>query len=108
MKLKPDEFWNLSVVEFFDMLEAFVEEEKRSDDMENQRTSWAVAHIMNSSGNYKKRIQPTDLYKPLNYVEETEEEQKVVERFESKKAKEEYLQNLFAKFGKDLNMDGSQ
>lgn len=109
MKLKPDEFWNISLIEFNDMLEAFVEEEKRQDDMENQRVSWFTAHIMNSSGNYKKRIKPTDLYKPIYFNEQEDEKQNVVKRFESQEQKEEYLKNLLKKFGKDnVNMDGSQ
>lgn len=92
------------------MLEALVEEERRQDDMQNQRTSWAVSHIMNSSGNYKKRIQPTDLYKPLSYVEEQEEKQNIVTRFESPEHKEEYLKNLMNKFGKEteITTDESQ
>jgi hypothetical protein len=98
----------MTLVEFNDMLEAFVEEEKRQDDMENQRTSWFTAHLMNASGNYKKRILATDLYKPMNYEEQEKEQQNIVKRFESKEHKEEYLKNLMSKFGKELNTDGSQ
>jgi hypothetical protein len=100
--LKPDEFWNLTLFEINEMLEAFVEEERRQDDMENQRVSWFTAHIMNSSGNYKKRIQPTDLYKPMAYKEQEKEKQEIVERFKSPEQKEEYLKNLIRKFGKEL------
>jgi hypothetical protein len=99
LKLKPDEFWNLTLFEINEMLEAFVAEEQRQDDMENQRVSWFTAHIMNSSGNYKKRIQPTDLYKPMAQ-RELEEKQNIVERFESPEQKEEYLNRLMKKFGK--------
>lgn len=104
--MKPDEFWELTLIEIFDLIYAFVEEEKRQDDMENQRVSWFTSHIMNASGNYKKRIQPTDLYKPLNWKEAEEEQQNIVERFESPDEKKEYLENLMKKFGKE--MDGSQ
>ncbi|MGG3561650.1 hypothetical protein ABES03_08600 [Neobacillus rhizosphaerae] len=81
------------------MLEAFVEEEKRQDDMQNQRVSWFTSHLMNASGNYKKRIQPTDLYKPMDYREE-QGNSNIVKRFESPSQKEEYLKQLMMKFGK--------
>lgn len=91
------------------MLGAFIEEEKRQDDMQNQRVSWFTSHIMNSSGNYKRRIQPTDLYKPMSHKEQEEAKQNIVERFETPEQKEEYLNNLLKKFGKDKeNTDGSQ
>lgn len=88
------------------MLEAFVEEEKRQDDMQNQRVSWFTAHLMNASGNLRRRIQPTDLYKPMAQRELEEEQQNIVKRFETPEQKEDYLKNLLSKFGK--NTDGSQ
>jgi hypothetical protein len=106
--LRPDEFWNLTLVEFMDLLDAFVFEERRQDDMKNQRVAWQTAHIMNSSGNYKKRIKVTDLYKPMDDRQEERVEQDVVKRFESPEEKEEYLKNLMSKFGKELNTDSSQ
>jgi hypothetical protein len=77
--------------------------------MLNQRASWVTAHIMNSSGNYKRRIKPTDLYKPMAHQEQEQvEQQEVVKRFDSPEQKTEYLQNLMKKFGKELNTDGLQ
>jgi alanine-alpha-ketoisovalerate/valine-pyruvate aminotransferase len=91
------------------MLEAFVEEETRLRDLENQRTAWATAHIMNSSGNYRQAIQPTDIYKPLAEQEAEETtQQNTIKRFESPEQKEEYLRNLMKKFGKEYETDGSQ
>lgn len=100
--MKPVEFWDLTLIEFFDLLEAFVEEEKRQDDMKNQRVSWFTSHIMNSSGNYKRAIKPEDLYKPIAQLEENNIEQEVIERFESPEQKEAYLKNLLESFGKNL------
>lgn len=108
MKLKPDEFWNMTLIEFNDMMNAFIEEEIRQDDVQNQRTSWFTAHIMNSSGNMRRAIKPTDLYKPLDYEEQQKVEQKVIKRFESPEQKEQYLKNLMAKFDRFANMDSSQ
>jgi glutamyl-tRNA reductase len=107
--LKPDEFWGLSLTELLDMIEAMVEEEQRQDDMKNQRVAWQTAHLMNATGNYKKKIKTTDLYKPMVDVQEEETpKQNIVEKFESKEQKEEYLENLMKKFGKELNTDSSQ
>lgn len=102
MRLKPDEFWSLTPFEIMDMIEAVVFEEQRQDDMLNQRVAWQTAHIMNSSGNYKKTIKPEDLYVPLDsrIKKEKPQEQKIIKRFDSKEQKEEYLNNLMQKFGK--------
>lgn len=80
------------------MLEAHVEEEKRQDDVLSQRLAWQTAHLMNASGNFKKRISATDLYKPLAMQEEQKVSQPVVKKFESKEAKKDYLDKLFKKF----------
>lgn len=97
--------------EIMELMEAHIFEERRRDDIENQRTSWFTSHIMNASGNYKKRIEPSDLYKPLDErVQKEEVDNKtegVVERFDSKEQKEEYLKKLTSKFGKQ-NTGGSQ
>jgi hypothetical protein len=100
----------MTFMEFHDMLSALVEEEKRQDDMLNQRVAWQTAHLMNATGNYKKKIKVTDLYKPMSEPSETEEspKQNIVERFETNEDKEEYLKNLMKKFGKELNTDSSQ
>jgi Phage tail assembly chaperone protein, TAC len=102
LKLKPDEFWSLTATELEEMLEAFWEEEKRQDDVTNQRVSWQTAHLMNATGNYKKRIKSTDLYKPVEDVEQAEEtpKQNIVTRFETAEQKEEYMKDLMSKFGK--------
>lgn len=87
------------------MVVGVIEEEKRQDDVLNQRTAWQTAHLMNSTGNYKKRIKATDLYKPADYQQEgeTEDEQKqnIVQRFDSPAQKEDYMKNLLEKFGKE-------
>lgn len=81
------------------MIEANIHEESRRDDVENQRVSWAVSHLMSATGNFKKRIKPTDLYKPLDTVQE-EEKKKVVKRFDSPEDKQKYLDDLKRKFRK--------
>lgn len=98
----------MSLDELNDMAFAFIEEENRVNDIENQRVAWQTAYLMNASGNFKRRIKPEHLYKPLAEIEEPTPKQNIVKRFDSKEQKEEYLRNLMSKFGKELNMDGSQ
>lgn len=99
--MKPDEFWSITPFEIMDMIEAYSFEERRQDDMLNQRVAWQTAHIMNSSGNYKKTIKPEDLYLPMDErVAKPENKQNIIKRFDSKEQKEEYLKNLMKKFGK--------
>lgn len=103
LRLKPDEFWNLTMNELLEMIEGYVHEQSRQDDAENQRLSWLASHLMNSTGNYKKRIQPTDLYEPLAKQKEKQEKRKengAVDKFKSKEEKEDYLKNLKEKFGR--------
>lgn len=88
-----------------DMVEAFAEEERRQDDVKNQRFAWQTAHLMNATGNYKKKIKPTDLYTPVDEVEKSEiPKQNIVKKFTSKEAKAQYLERLQKKF----NTDSSQ
>ena len=105
MKLKPDELWGMSVKDFYDMFEAHAEQIRLTDDIEKQRVSWQTAHIMNSSGNYKKGIKPTDLYQPLAEQESKQPNTDVIKKFDSLEAKEEYLKKLKESFGE---VDGSQ
>jgi hypothetical protein len=99
LKLKPNEFWRMNLTELMDMIDAHVWAENRDSDLENQRVAWQTAHIMNATGKYKKRITPTDLYNPDDMDENAE--QKVVKKFESTEQKEDYLQELKKKFGKE-------
>lgn len=89
----------MTLLEINEMLEAFIAEEQRQDDVISQRLAWQTSHLMNSTGNYKKRIRPTDLYRP-KYLNDSEPEQETVKRFNSKEEKEKYLKDLMKKFGK--------
>lgn len=91
----------MTLVELSEMMEAFTFEEQRIQDVENQRVAWQTAMLMNATGNYRKRINPIDLYKPIDFEEDVVEDQQVVERFESNEQKEDYIKNLMKKFGKE-------
>lgn len=92
------------------MVEAHLKHSITEEDTWNQRMAWVTAHIMNAGGNMKKRLNPTDLYKPID-VEEIFNPQPIkvqdtVTKFESKEQKEEYLKNLYSQFGKELGNNG--
>lgn len=91
------EFWSTNLTELMDMIEARVWAENRDSDLDTQRVAWQTAHLMNATGNFKKKILPTDLYNPQDEAQE----QKVVKQFESTEAKQDYLQELKKKFNKE-------
>lgn len=61
MRLGPSEFWSITDLELYEMVEAVLEEEKRQQEAEYWRTAWQTALLMNASGNYKRRITPERL-----------------------------------------------
>jgi hypothetical protein len=89
----------MNLTELMDMIEARVWAENRDSDLDTQRVAWQTAHLMNATGNFKKKIMPTDLYNPMD--DSVEGEEKVVKQFESTEQKEDYLQDLMKKFGKE-------
>jgi hypothetical protein len=99
LRLKPQEFWELTLLEIGEMLEAVYESMKQEDELEWFRTAWFTAHIMNSSGNYKKAIQPNKLLGKSIETEADEDNQKVVTKYESAEAKKKALEELKKKFG---------
>jgi hypothetical protein len=54
--LKPDEFWNITLVELVEMLEAVRKDEEDSFDGDFTLYAWQTAHLMNASGNFKKKV----------------------------------------------------
>lgn len=71
--------------------------EQEAFDEKMQMMAWQTALLMNSTGNFKKKIKPTDLYTPLA---EVEREQKAEYKPEDKKALQEELLSAFA--GSDI------
>ena len=100
MGLKPNELWNMSLADFYDMYDAFGEQLKLQDDIDTQRLAWQTAHLMTASGNYgKKGVKPTDLYIPLA-EQEKKPSQDIIKKFDSKDAKQNYLDDLMKNFDK--------
>lgn len=54
------------------MLQAQIRKDDEDFDIKMQMLAWQTALLMNSTGNYKKRIRPDDLYTTLAEVNEKE------------------------------------
>lgn len=54
LRLKPSEFWELTLVEVQELIEAVTKEEVRFWEMEYEKTAWLASNLMNVSGNLKK------------------------------------------------------
>ncbi|HBI7084841.1 TPA: hypothetical protein K8M77_000312 [Clostridium perfringens] len=76
---------------------AHIRAEQEAIDSQMQMLAWQTALLMNSTGNFKKKIKPTDLYTPLA---EIDVKQKVEYKPEDKKALQEELLSAFA--GSDI------
>ena len=57
-----------------DMLKAFSKKEEQEFDLKMQVVAWQTAMLMNSTGNYKKKIKPEDLYTPISEMKEEAQE----------------------------------
>jgi hypothetical protein len=54
--LKPSEFWSLTLVEYNELVDAFVYEQKRKFEETHHLLAWHAANVMNASGNLKKPV----------------------------------------------------
>ena len=68
-----------------------VEEEKI--DINMQMLAWQTALLMNSTGNYKRKIKPEDLYKSIDAMDHEEKEKQMT--LEDKKKLQEELCEIF-------------
>lgn len=82
------------------MVLAHIRVEEESFDKDMMLLSWQTALLMNSTGNYKKKIKPDDLYVPL----ETQREKARVQAEGFNPEKRQELQNelLSAFAGSDV------
>ncbi|SFH22951.1 Phage tail assembly chaperone protein, TAC [Desulfotomaculum arcticum] len=61
LQLKPAEFWELTITEFAEMLEAYTEFKHQTEEATYHRTAWLAANLMNATGNYRTLITPEKL-----------------------------------------------
>lgn len=73
-----------------------IEEEEQDEKM--QMLAWQTALLMNSTGNYKKKIKPKDLYTPMADAKVQEQQSKYNKQnaSEVKKQLQEELLSAFA------------
>lgn len=78
------------------MVLAHTRAEEEAFDMQMIMLSWQTALLMNSTGNYKKKIKPEDLYIPL---EKQREQEKVRAKGIDPEEKKKLQDELMATFG---------
>ncbi len=61
LRLKPAEFWALTMTELAEMAEAYAEHSRQKEEAAYHRTAWLAANLMNATGNYKQHITPEKL-----------------------------------------------
>lgn len=76
-----------------EMIVANSRAEEEQFDMKMQLLSWQTALLMNSTGNYKKKIKPADLYSPIHKEDEQQEQ---VQESKSKEQLQAELLSTFA------------
>lgn len=95
--LKPSELYQLELLNLNDMVKAFSRKEEDEFDNKMQMIAWQTAMLMNSTGNYKKRIKPEDLYTPISELKaEQEEVQEEEDNPEKKRHLQEELLSAFS------------
>lgn len=78
------------------MIQAQIRKDEETFDMDMQKLAWQTALLMNATGNFKKKIKPSDLYSP-DYAESKEQEHISGEdTAELKKKLQEELLSTFA------------
>lgn len=83
------------------MILSFIKAEEEYFDLKMQMLSWQTALLMNSTGNFKKKIKPDDLYRPLaDIVEKEKRKNEGFDAEERKRLQEELLQSF-----KDSSID---
>lgn len=94
MGLKPWELYDLDLSILGEMILANMKVEEESFDTKMQMVAWQTALLMNSSGNFKKKIKPEDLYTPLAEAKKKEKQQEF--NPEEKKRLQDELLSAFA------------
>lgn len=96
LNLTPNQLFEMTIGEIFDMVVAYYK--RRDDELDEQMSilAWQTSHIMNSSGNYKKAIKPSELYSNESDSDSNSQELTPIDR----DIKNEKLKALEDKFNK--------
>lgn len=98
--MKPDELYKIELNCLGEMIISHTRKEEEDFDLKMQLLAWQTALLMNSTGNYKKKIKPTDLYSPDESTAKEQENISGEDMLEIKKKLQEELLSTFA----DSNM----
>lgn len=79
-----------------DLVLAQLRKDEESFDEKMQMLAWQTALLMNSTGNFKRKIKPDDLYKPLAEAKKKEKQDGNVNPEVEKKKLQEDLLSAFA------------
>ncbi|WP_179865958.1 phage tail assembly chaperone [Bacillus pseudomycoides] len=94
LKLKPNEFWSLTIWELIEMMRYHNEEEAQKLEREEYRIAWQTSLLMNATGNYKRAITPEKL---LGLDKDGDKKKESTEKVNIEE-KNEKLSGLKAKF----------
>ena len=83
----------MDLVHLGEIILAFMQVEEEQIDIKMQMLAWQTALLMNSTGNYRKKVKPEDLYKSIAEIEKEEKQKSMT--VEDKKKLEEELLTLF-------------
>lgn len=78
------------------MVVAHMRKEKEIFDLNMEMLAWQTALLMNSTGNYKKKISPSDLYNPDDVAEAEQENISGEDSVAMKKKLQEELLSTFS------------
>ncbi|ELU5588602.1 hypothetical protein SCB17_003125 [Clostridium perfringens] len=90
--MRASELFDTDLAILKDYIVAHIKAEEEELDKQMQVIAWQTALLMNSTGNYKKSIKPTDLYTSIFEEDNTPAG---VHKVENKKALEEELLQTF-------------
>ncbi|MGG0487250.1 hypothetical protein ABEY65_28270 [Priestia aryabhattai] len=102
--LLPEQLFSLTVVEFWDMVDAKMLIQYANEDREMERLAWQTSQLMSATGNFgRKGIKPDKLYQrqfdDLGNIVQRAEGQEVFTSID-KEVKDQKLNELMAKFNK--------
>ena len=83
----------MDLVHLGEIILAYMQVEEEQIDIKMQMLAWQTALLMNSTGNYRKKVKPEDLYKSIAEIEKEEKQKSMT--VEDKKKLEEELLTLF-------------
>jgi hypothetical protein len=91
LRLKPDEFWSLTLSEFTEMVDAYIQDETDRQEREYQKIAWLASNLMNAMGTLKRPVtvdrllgkRPIQTTRPMTPEEREKALEELKKKFES-------------------------